>query len=445
MGGGSAHGSLTPIEEKSLISLAFDEPEFFSFIVDRIKDEYITSDECRLILALIKHYHKHNAEIPTREFVRNSVLKHIDVDSANYEELLELFSFKINPRDYKIIKQNIIKWLQSKAYGAIFSEEAIEAYRSGEYNKIHEIIENASRIQDIGDNGMWFFDNIEMLFKQDVEIKYTTGFTALDAIVNEGGPTKGDVLVWMAPTGVGKSIAIVNNAAACIYRKLNVLHITLELSWWKTALRYCGVFSKIPIGSRHSQHEYITRVLRKLKETCGASLAIFEYPPDDISVDTILALVDHLYKTRKWRPDVIAIDYLELLLSRNQYFNRDEYLRQKKISTEVRQLAKKADAFVITATQTNRGDIKGTDRPSQESFIELNRVAESYGKMMPVDYVISINQSAGERTKNLARLYVAKNRNGPKFVSLTTRFDYETMCISAIDNNEYQSILQEGE
>ena len=90
-----------------------------------------------------------------------------------------------------------------------------------------------------------------------------------------------------------------------------------------------------------------------------------------------------------------------------------------------RGLAKNEEVLIYTATQTNRGGMDG-DRP-----IDLNKSAESFGKQFALDYVVSLNQSMDERSQNPAQLrfFVAKNRNGPKHVTITCEIDYTTMVV----------------
>jgi hypothetical protein len=277
------------------------------------------------------------------------------------------------------------------------------------------------------------------------------GYGRLVSFVKSEGPEEDlyDISIdnphWYYTSGVvsHNSIVICNNAAACIKRGLKVLHITCELSWYKTACRYCGILSGEPIDDRFGHQQYITDRLRKVKLTYKGDLAIYEFPPDMISTKTILSLVDQLRKTQGWVPDVIAVDYLELLLSDNQYFNQDEYKRQKKVSTEIRQLAKLTGTYVITATQSNRV----TKDNKQEEVMDINRVSESFGKIMPVDYVVSINQNrleysgfevkeqeeGGEKKTTIVpakmRLYIAKNRNGPKFRTVNALVTFHNMLM----------------
>jgi hypothetical protein len=49
---------------------------------------------------------------------------------------------------------------------------------------------------------------------------------------------------------------------------------------------------------------------------------------------------------------------------------------------------------------------------------------------MPVDYVVSINQTRGMYETGIVsyiKFYIAKNRNGPKFKEVGAKIDYGTM------------------
>ena len=440
----SDEAEFTPLEERNIISIALEEPDFFGHIMDKLSQDHFETDACKLLFSIIELYYRRKTQIPTRQLTRDIALKHLDADDPLLDEIVDIIDNEINPRDYEFIKDSIKGWTKKQIVAELYSDDGIEAFQTSNFDRLQEILDKAYTVQDISKDLMWFFDETDTLFDEQAEIKYTTGFPTLDKYINDGGPTKGDVLLWMAPTGTGKSILICNNAAACLKRGLNVLHVTLELSVYKTALRYCGILSHVNIDNRMDHEKYIKETLSKVMKTSGSELLIAEYPPDDISIDTITALVDHLKKSKQWVPDVIAVDYLELLLSRNSHYNKDEYLRQKKISTEVRQLAKKTGCFVISATQTNRGDTK-----DKEGVIDLNRVSESFGKTMPVDYVISINQNRNEynegqeekeekkRPKMASlRFYIAKNRNGPKFKTVHAKVNFNTMV--TIEEGEHE-------
>jgi replicative DNA helicase len=165
---------------------------------------------------------------------------------------------------------------------------------------------------------------------------------------------------------------------------------------------------------------------------------IYELPPAECSIDDIYGIIENNKKLHGWVPKVVVLDYLELMLSRHGHNNdRGDYARQQNVAMEMRGLANNENVLVYTATQTNRGAIS----ENQQEHIDVNKIAESFGKAMPVDYVVSLNQTQDEykrgfepdkKTPSVIRLWIAKNRNGPKFVSITTNVFYGRMTISEI-------------
>lgn len=250
--------------------------------------------------------------------------------------------------------------------------------------------------------------------------------------MNNGGPSPKEVVCWLAATNVGKSIMLCNNAMASIKGmgsdgKLgqDVLLITFELDVFKTALRCLASTVDVPIDQIVNHKEYAKRVIRSLQTTYNKRFYIYEWPPDECSVDHIYALLTNLKRIEGWKPDVIVIDYMDLMVSRYKKYNEIEYSRQKHVATEIRGLAKNENVLVFTATQTNRG---GMDN----KIVDLNTSAESFGKQFSLDYVISLNQTKEERNQVPAqmRFFVAKNRNGPKHETITCSINYKTMVIN---------------
>jgi hypothetical protein len=242
---------------------------------------------------------------------------------------------------------------------------------------------------------------------------------------------------WYYTSGIvsHNSIMLVNNAMANVLAGRNVLYITLELSDVLSALRGLGVLTNKSINKRRfDARAEMLAIVKKVRASGVGDLAFHEFPPDEISVDEIYALIDHLKRSKGWVPDVICVDYLELMRSRRATDNREEYAKQKAVATQVRGLANNENALVFTATQTNRsGNTEG-------QIIDVTKIAESYGKSMPMDYLVSLNQSQEDYNQQYnnqhvsvhpapAIMYIAKNRNGPKFQSVPIEINYNTMSI----------------
>jgi len=419
-------------EEEAIISLAIDHPEFFTSVGRFMKPEMFTRNECRYIIAHILNCYESYSVIPTRDILLDKITSELDT-SSDYKIILDIVNKKSNPREVPIVKDSLLKWAKIKAFGLLYSEESIEAYHRGDYSKLEEVVNTANRIADVGSKGFWFLENYKFLLEPSSVEHRTTGFPKLDKILNNGGPSPKEVVCWLAPTNSGKSMLLCNNAIASLKGMgaegsigQNVLLVTFELDTVKTALRCLGITTAVPVNAVSDHKEHIERIMENMKATYNKRLLIYEYPPDECSVNHIYSLIDNTKRMEGWKPDVIILDYLDLMVSRHDAYNSDDYTRQKHVATEVRGLAKNENVLIFTATQTNRA---GASTGSES--IDMTKAAESFGKQFPLDYVISLNQSDAEARQKPAqlRMFVAKNRNGPKNQTVECTIEYDKMLV----------------
>ena len=418
-------------EEQAIVALMLDNPEFFSGIAKYLdKDLFHKAEVQFVVLHILQYYEKYDV-FPTRLLLRDIITKKLTVDDAYVNDILGVLDSKVNHRDVPIIKDSLLQWAKSQAFKILWSPETIERYTKGDFEYVEEVFDKARRIKDVQYNGLQLFRDIESIFVTNVFEHLTTGFPKLDVDLNEGGPSKGDLTVFMAPTGVGKSIALANVAAANCKQGKNVLFVTLELSTQKSALRTLGAMTELPVFGTDSgkHHDKITTNARNIKSSGGGDIYFFQLPPDEISVDDLNNLIDEIKKRENWVPDVLIVDYLELMVSRRSSDNDNDYTRGKAVATQLRGICMIQKTCGFTATQTNRS---GND--DGEALIGVDKIAESYGKTMPMDYLVSINQSKEEleSTPPRARLYIAKNRNGRKFVTIPVTINYNNMSMKEV-------------
>lgn len=428
-----------PATEKSIISLAFDNPEFFSTVGTYLSAKHFRLAETQFIFALVKKMWEETDYVPTRTMARDRALKELNVDD-DWEPILEIIERESDRREIPFIKKELTNFARDRAFGVLFSEEGLDAYEMRDYEKLETIFNEARKITDVTANGLTFFDELNVLFDKSDRKALTSGFSKVDRMIEGGGPARGEILCWMAPTGVGKSILLPHSGIACMKRGCNVLHITLELSIAKTALRYAGAISNVEVHKRFEPQNRtkMLQALERIKTAYKGDLKIFEFPPDEISVDQIYHLITQLRRQYNWHPDVVVIDYLELMISRRDSDNVNDYTKQKQVATQLRGLARNEDVLVFTATQTNRQDPKARGANPTGGLIGLDRVAESYGKMKPMDYVISANQEIEEYNSDnpQLRLFFAKNRNGQKNKVVPISINYKTFRMSEINTNK---------
>lgn len=423
-----------PHEEEAIISLILDNPEFAIPAQPYLDIGLFKRDATKFVLAGLINYYEDYQLFPTRRLFRDRMAKILSVDDALASEVLAIIDRPSDPREVPAIKDSLLKWTKKQVYGMIWNNDTIQRYNSGDYAYIDDIVEKARLVTDVGMGGLWLFDDLERIFDEDTAEEFTCSIDLIDNNMHDGGQHRKEMFVWMAPTGVGKSIALANSAIANSKRGKKVLWITLELSDTISGLRSLGIMTDKPINNkikRKDNKESMIKIAKALKANGAGDIVIHHLPPDEISVDQIYAIFDRYRRSKGWVADVIIVDYLELLISKRGSDNKDPYLRQKSVATQVRGLAQITNTIIYTATQTNRG---GNDAET----IDVTNIAESYGKAMPMDYLVSINLSQDElkegKDKGITtgRLYIAKNRNGPPHITVDVRINYRTMAIKQV-------------
>lgn len=423
----------TEFEEEQIILLALDSPEFFFRIIKFMDHEYFENEAHQYIMASYIEYYNEYDETPTREALKNIIYKELRQDDDLADPVISILDKELDVRNSKYIRDTVVKWAKIKQLSLLYSEETMDNIKEGDASAVEDIIEKAMSITDVVIKPFRFFEDVDGLFVDDVHSYFTTGFTRLNNLIHDGnGPAKREVFIWVAPTGVGKSIMLVNTALDNVMLGKKVLHITLENSNEVTGHRYLGVFTNIAIAQRKDKEDKMKEKINKIKISSSGDLYIMYFPTDSISVREIDLAISELKRHYGFVPEVIVIDYLECLLSKNQHKNKDEYDRQKSISSEIRALAATTDTIIFTASQTNRS---GSSAADNNQNINLDKLAESYGKAMPADYIVSINQTTkdynNDDDKNSligrVKFYVAKNRNGPKHKVINAKINYATM------------------
>lgn len=262
-----------------------------------------------------------------------------------------------------------------------------------------------------------------------------TGFTYEEVGVGDfyGFNLDGDHLYLLEDFTVthncGKSLLLVNQAAYLLRHNKKILYISLEMSEDKIAKRFDSIITDIPVGQLKQSSkkiELVSRVNLFTKENPDAVLIIKEFPTGQANVNTIRVLLNQLKNYENFVPDVIFVDYLELLRPIRQI--DQEYQAQQRIAEELRGLGVEMDCLIWTATQANR-------EARRAIIIKDLHLADSYGKVRTADWVISLNQTDQERTQGKMRGYVLKSRDSKNNYIFPICVDYGTLTMYD-DNDE---------
>jgi archaellum biogenesis ATPase FlaH len=237
-----------------------------------------------------------------------------------------------------------------------------------------------------------------------VEKRIAFDLEYFNLITNGGLPNKTLTCV-LAGTGVGKSLFMCHMAATNLMDGKKVLYITAEMAEERIAERIDANLLDVNIKDLENlDRATYEKKVTKIRDKTEGRLIIKEYPTATANVGHIRYLLNELKLKRKFIPDIIYIDYLNIMCSQRLKYgaNVNSYLYIKSIAEELRGLAVEKDVPIVTATQTTRSGSTNSDPGLEDT-------SESFGLPATVDFMFAVISS--EELTSLNQLMVKQLKN----------------------------------
>lgn len=259
---------------------------------------------------------------------------------------------------------------------------------------------------DLTDLGLDFKNDFSWLLDAELEDnKIPTAIYHLDQAL-DGGMSKGEYGVVLGSTNVGKTQMLINIGFGALSRvgKQNVVHITLEMSAKKIALRYAARVNNYffdPTQDTYDSYIQDFHYMSHLR-TYG-DLRIKQYPTRYATIHDIDNYLDRL-EAIGWHTDVLIVDYPDIM----RHENVGEYRHNiSHTSEQLRRMAVERNILIWGASQANRSALN-------KELVDLDNIAEDYGKVQIADVVLAVSQTKVEYEAGMLRVFGAKVRDGKK-------------------------------
>jgi replicative DNA helicase len=280
---------------------------------------------------------------------------------------------------------------------------------SGILDSIRKVVGDFESGDDLGD--LFWKNKKKVLQALDVKEDFIpTGLSWLDEAL-DGGPRRGTENVIVTPPNKGKTTMLVNIGKYAALAGFNVAHYTLELSSKVIQRRYFMSMvrmSKADLKDR--QKTAYDKICKIAEKVCEESLIVKQYSSRSASLDTIRGHLHKIKNTFGFFPDVIIIDYGDLLKPQRMYEEKRHELADT--FRGIRDLGVEFNAVTWTATQTNRTG-------NRQDIITIDDLAECFEKAAVADTIVSVNQTLEEKRARppVARLFMAKSRDDESLIS----------------------------
>jgi replicative DNA helicase len=236
----------------------------------------------------------------------------------------------------------------------------------------------------------------------------------------QGGLGNGDFGLIFGNPGGGKSWTLIALGGMAVELGYNVVHYTLELGEDYVGRRYDAFFTGIPVNEITKHKDRVESVITELP----GKLVVKEYSPGKASISTLEA---HIQKCidQDFKPDLIIIDYVDLLRSKRTNRERKDEIDDIYLSTKG--LARELKVPIWSVSQVNRAGAK-------DDIIEGDKAAGSYDKIMITDVAISLSRKKEDKVKGTGRFHIMKNRYGMDGLTFGAKIDTATGRMEIFDN-----------
>jgi replicative DNA helicase len=418
--------------QSKVISALLTDTKFLDTIGEITTPKFFENDANKWIVSEILEYHNEYRKSPTLDVfkaqlskVDNPILQKTVVDQLKH------IHTQIGNVDLDYIKGEFKNFCINQNLKNVILQ-SVDLLQAGSYDRIKDLVDKAMKVGNETDLGM---DYVLDYDERMQDLKRTTVPTRWDPIndLMDGGLGPGELGVVVAPSGVGKTWILTALGAEAVRNGLSVVHYSMELSEHYVGARYDTVFTQIPSADLRDKQEEVKGKITNLK----GKLLIKYFPPKGVSVKKLQQHIEKM-TTLGNKPDLIIVDYADLLLSNSNKSGDSTYQEQGGVYIDLRGMGGELEIPIWTASQTNRSAI-------DSEVIEADKIADSYAKVMNADFIMSWSRKSKDKLNNTARAHVMKNRFGQDGITFPCKMDTNTGYIEVYDGTSPDGVIAQKE
>ena len=405
--------------QEGLAALILEDRAFCDQIREVLETEYFELKYLQVFVDKIFAYKESYNVHPTSKILTTILRIELDDETdAVKKQTRDFFAriYNAEIKDAEFVKNTALDFCRKQVLKSAMIQ-SVSLLKSSSFDEIAKVINDALKLGNDSNFGYDYIQDFEKRFEVKARDPIATGWDEIDTLL-QGGLGNGELGVVIAPTGAGKSMALVHLGTQAIKAGKTVVHYTLELQDTSIGIRYDSCITGVSLSELHSFKEMI---YEKVQEIEG-KLIIKEYPTKSATTQTIKTHLEKL-KQKDIKVDMILVDYGDLL--KPIIATREKRHDLESIYEELRATAQEHKCPVWTASQTNRSGLNA-------EVITMESISEAYSKCFVADFIFSVSRTIDDKNNDTGRLFVAKNRFGPDGIIYPAKMDLSRVKIGIL-------------
>ncbi len=302
--------------------------------------------------------------------------------------------------------------------------KAVKFLDEGDFSPVEKLIKDAVQICLQKDMGTDYFADpaarINKYFNSGGQV--STGWPQVDKILY-GGFSRGELNIFAGGSGSGKSLVMMNIALNWLQAGMSGVYVTLELSEELTSLRTDAMLTQM--GTKEIRKDISSAELKVKMVGKKSGKYRVKGLPAQSNVNDIRAYLKEVQIQTGINIDFVMIDYLDLVMPVSVKVNpNDQFIKDKYVAEELRNLAKEMGILMVTASQLNRSAV-------DEIEFDHSHIAGGISKINTADNVFGIFTSRAMKERGKYQIQCMKSRSSTGVgAKIDLEYDINTMRIT---------------
>jgi replicative DNA helicase len=363
----------------------------------------------------------------TAKFIQQHSMEHKTLPT--YEQIRAVTGVELKPIPDAM--EGHQEWFMNEFEGFSRKEElsrailkAADLLEEGDYDPVEKLIKDAVQISLTKDMGTDYFADprarIDRYFNSGGQV--STGWPSMDKILY-GGFSRGELNIFAGGSGSGKSLVMMNIALSWLQAGLSGVYVSLELSEELCSLRTDAMLTGM--GTKDIRKDIETTELKVKMVSKKAGQYRVKALPAQSNVNDIRSYLKEVQIQTGIKVDFVMVDYLDLVMPVSVKVNpNDQFIKDKYVAEELRNLAKELNVLLVTASQLNRSAV-------EEIEFDHSHIAGGISKINTADNVFGIFTSRAMKERGRYQIQCMKSRSSTGVgQKIDLEYNIETMRIT---------------
>lgn len=418
----------TPEVEELFVQFLYSDPETFVRVKNIISHTHFDDPDQREAVRFMLEYTDQHTSMPTREQIR--AVSGVDIDPIT----------DLNGDHADWFMNTMERFCQQKAAREAV-HKSIDLIKENRLGEVVEAIKRAAELGIVRDLGTDYFADPEERLNSMRERKnmVSTGWKHVDDCLY-GGFNRGEITIFPGQSGAGKSLFLQNLALNWAQMGLNVVYITLELSEELCSMRLDSMTTGYGQKEIMKNMSDVALKVGAFRKNCRGEngqqgqLQVKQLK-SGITANDIRAYIKEYETQNKRRVDAVLVDYLDLCMPYSVKVSpSDQFIKDKYVSEELRNLAVELNCLMATASQLNRGS-------HDEIEFDHSHIAGGISKINTADNVLAIFTTISMKESGRYQLQFLKTRSSAGVGrKVDLKFNNKTLRISDLSDDEQDAV-----